>query len=66
MIVYFVCFTNSFTNCFVLLEKMDWVKDEDGYTCIKNSFGETTFKYKSRINEMSCRRFDLNLIALDM
>ena len=30
----------------------DWVKDEDGYTCIKNSFGETTFKYKSRINEI--------------
>ena len=30
----------------------DWVKDEDGYTCIKNSFRETTFKYKSRINEI--------------
>lgn len=30
----------------------DWALNDDEYTNIKNSFGETTFKYKSRINEI--------------
>lgn len=30
----------------------EWAQDEDGYTYIKNSLGEVTFKYKSRINEI--------------
>lgn len=30
----------------------DWSLNDDEYTNIKNSFGETTFKYKSRINEI--------------
>ena len=29
-----------------------WALDEEGYTEIKNSFGEVVFKYKSRINEI--------------
>lgn len=30
----------------------EWAQDEDEYTCIRNSIGEITFKYKSRINEI--------------
>lgn len=30
----------------------DWAQDEDEYTCMRNSMGEVTFKYKSRINEI--------------
>lgn len=29
-----------------------WALDDDGYTKIKDSLGEVTFKYKSRINEI--------------
>ncbi len=30
----------------------DWALDDNEYIHIKNNFGETTFKYKSRINEI--------------
>lgn len=30
----------------------DWALDDKDYTCITNSSSETTFKYKSRINEI--------------